>query len=158
MEKNSDFEKFNFNLSQKNKVTPRQLNRVDIMQLIRTNNISELNSILNDLSQEKFDENDYFDFTKDELKLIKNYQVLTQYMIYSINQLTRKSEQLKELTDNQIKVNEKSEQNLINKKNKIEEQNNMINELQNECSILELLIMQYNLEDKAKENGFNFDK
>ena len=158
MEKNSDFEKFNFNLSQKNKVTPRQLNRVDIMQLIRTNNISELNSILNDLSKEKFDENDYFDFTKDELKLIKNYQVLTQYMIYSINQLTRKSEQLKELTDNQIKVNEKSEQNLINKKNKIEEQNNMINELQNECSILELLIMQYNLEDKAKENGFNFDK
>ena len=123
MEKNSDFEKFNFNLSQKNKVTPRQLNRVDIMQLIRTNNISELNSILNDLSQEKFDENDYFDFTKDELKLIKNYQVLTQYMIYSINQLTRKSEQLKELTDNQIKVNEKSEQNLINKRNKIEEQN-----------------------------------
>ena len=157
MEKNSDFEKFNFNLSQKNKVTPRQLNRVDIMQLIRTNNISELNSILNDLSQEKFDENDYFDFTKDELKLIKNYQVLTQYMIYSINQLTRKSEQLKELTDNQIKVNEKSEQNLINKRNKIEEQNNMINELQNECSNLELLIKQYNLEDKAKENGFNFD-
>jgi hypothetical protein len=158
MEKNSDFEKFNFNLSQKNKVTPRQLNRVDIMQLIRTNNISELNSILNDLSQEKFDENDYFDFTKDELKLIKNYQVLTQYMIYSINQLTRKSEQLKELTENQIKVNEKSEQNLINKRNKIEEQNNMINELQNECSNLELLIKQYNLEDKAKENGFNFDK
>ena len=158
MEKNSDFEKFNFNLSQKNKVTPRQLNRVDIMQLIRTNNISELNSILNDLSQEKFDENDYFDFTKDELKLIKNYQILTQYMIYSINQLTRKSEQLKELTDNQIKVNEKSEQNLINKRNKIEEQNNMINELQNECSNLELLIKQYNLEDKAKENGFNFDK
>ena len=158
MEKNSDFEKFNFNLSQKNKVTPRQLNRVDIMQLIRTNNISELNSILNDLSQEKFDENDYFDFNKDELKLIKNYQVLTQYMIYSINQLTRKSEQLKELTDNQIKVNEKSEQNLINKRNKIEEQNNMINELQNECSNLELLIKQYNLEDKAKENGFNFDK
>ena len=158
MEKNSDFEKFNFNLSQKNKVTPRQLNRVDIMQLIRTNNISELNSILNDLSQEKFDENDYFDFTKDELKLIKNYQVLTQYMIYSINQLTRKSEQLKELTDNQKKVNEKSEQNLINKRNKIEEQNNMINELQNECSNLELLIKQYNLEDKAKENGFNFDK
>ena len=128
------------------------------MQLIRTNNTSELNAILNDLSQENFSENEYFDFTKDELKLIKNYQVLTQYMIYSINQLTRKSEQLKELTDNQIKVNEKSEQNLINKRNKIEEQNNMINELQNECSNLELLIKQYNLEDKAKENGFNFDK
>ena len=128
------------------------------MQLIRTNNIPEINSILNDLSQEKFDENDYFDFNKDELKIIKNYQVLTQYMIYSINQLTRKSEQLKELTDNQIKVNQQSEQNLKNKKDKIEEQNMTINELNNECANLELLIKQYHLEDKAKENGLNLDK
>ena len=147
---NNNSSEFKFNLNQKNQITPRQLNRVDIMQLIRTNNIPELNSILNDLSQEKFEENDYFDFTKDELKLIKNYQVLTQYMIYSINQLTRKSEQLKELTDNQIKINQKSEQNIKNKKEKIEEQNNMINELNNECANLELLIKQYHLEDKLK--------
>ena len=152
MDKNNNPVDFNFNLSQKNQITPRQLNRVDVMQLIRTNNIPEINSILNDLSQEKFDENDYFDFNKDELKIIKNYQVLTQYMIYSINQLTRKSEQLKELTDNQIKVNQKSEQNLKNKKDKIEEQNMTINELNNECANLELLIKQYHLEDKAKEN------
>ena len=158
MDKNNNPVDFNFNLSQKNQITPRQLNRVDIMQLIRTNNIPEINSILNDLSQEKFDENDYFDFNKDELKIIKNYQVLTQYMIYSINQLTRKSEQLKELTDNQIKVNQKSEQNLKNKKDKIEQQNMTINELNNECANLELLIKQYHLEDKAKENGLNLDK
>ncbi len=158
MDKNNNPVDFNFNLSQKNQITPRQLNRVDIMQLIRTNNIPEINSILNDLSQEKFDENDYFDFNKDELKIIKNYQVLTQYMIYSINQLTRKSEQLKELTDNQIKVNQKSEQNLKNKKDKIEEQNMTINEFNNECANLELLIKQYHLEDKAKENGLNLDK
>ena len=158
MDKNNNPVDFNFNLSQKNQITPRQLNRLDIMQLIRTNNIPEINSILNDLSQEKFDENDYFDFNKDELKIIKNYQVLTQYMIYSINQLTRKSEQLKELTDNQIKVNQKSEQNLKNKKDKIEEQNMTINELNNECANLELLIKQYHLEDKAKENGLNLDK
>ena len=158
MDKNNNPVDFNFNLSQKNQITPRQLNRVDIMQLVRTNNIPEINSILNDLSQEKFDENDYFDFNKDELKIIKNYQVLTQYMIYSINQLTRKSEQLKELTENQIKVNQKSEQNLKNKKDKIEEQNMTINELNNECANLELLIKQYHLEDKAKENGLNLDK
>ena len=151
MNKNNNQEEFNFSLSQKNQVTPRKLNRTDIMQLIRTNNIPELNSVLNDLSQEKFDENEYFDFTKDELKLIKNYQVLTQYMIYSINQLTRKSEQLKELSDNQIKANQKSEQSLKNKKDKIDEQNNIINELNNECANLELLIKQYHLDDN-KEN------
>ena len=52
----------------------------------------KLNAILNNLIQENFSENDYFDFKKEELKIIKNYQVLTQYMIYSVNQLTRKSE------------------------------------------------------------------
>ena len=153
MIKNNNSEEFNFNLTQKNRITPRQLNRTDIMQLIRTNNIPELNSILNDLSQEKFDENEYFDFTKDELKLIKNYQVLTQYMIYSINQLTRKSEQLKELSDNQIKANQKSEQNLKNKKDKIDEQNNIINELNNEYANLELLIKQYHLDVDEKDNN-----
>ena len=79
-------DEFNFTLNQKNKINKRQLKKVDIMQLIRTNNTSELNAILNDLSQENFSENEYFDFTKDELKLIKNYQVLTQYMIYSFYQ------------------------------------------------------------------------
>ena len=157
MDKNNNQEEFNFNLSQKNRITPRQLNRVDIMHLIKTKYIPELNSLLNDLSKEKFEENDYFDFNKDELKLLKNYQVLTQYMIYSINQLTRKSEQLKELTDNQIKANQKSEQNLKNKKEKIEEQNNTINALNNECANLEMIIKQYHLEDAAKEAGINLD-
>ena len=101
---------FNFNLSQRNKITPRQLKRIDIMQLIRTNNTSELNSILNDLSQEDFSKNEYFDFTKDDLKLIKNYQVLTQYMLFSVNQLTQKGEKLRDLTDNQIQYNKNSEQ------------------------------------------------
>ena len=148
---------FTFNLNQKNKITPRQLKKVDIMQLIRTNNTSELNAILNDLSQENFNENEYFDFTKDELKLIKNYQVLTQYMIYSVNQLTRKSEKLKELTDTQIQYNQKSEQVIKNKKNKIQEQEETINELNNDCANLEFLIKQLHLEDKAKEEGIDFD-
>ena len=148
---------FTFNLNQKNKITPRQLKKVDIMQLIRTNNTSELNAILNDLSQENFSENEYFDFTKDELKLIKNYQVLTQYMIYSVNQLTRKSEKLKDLTDTQIQYNQKSEQIIKNKQNKITEQEETINELNNDCANLEFLIKQLHLEDKAKEEGIDFD-
>ena len=125
------------------------------MHLIRTNNIPELNAILNDLSQENFEESDYFDFTKDELKLIKNYQVLTQYMIYSINQLSRKSEKLNELTKMQIQVNQKAEQSIKNKQNIIKEQEEEINELSNDCANLEFLIKQLNLEDKAKQEGVN---
>ena len=150
-------DEFKFTLNQKNKITPRQLKKVDIMQIIRTNNTSELNAILNDLSQENFSENEYFDFTKDELKLIKNYQVLTQYMIYSVNQLTRKSEKLKDLTDTQIQYNQKSEQIIKNKQNKITEQEETINELNNDCANLEFLIKQLHLEDKAKEEGIDFD-
>ena len=155
MNSNINTNDFNFSLNQKNKITPRQLKRVDILQLIRTNNTSELNAILSDLSQENFSENDYFDFTKDELKLIKNYQVLTQYMIYSVNQLTRKSEILNNLTNVQIQYNQKSEQSIKNKQNKIKEQEEAINELNNDCANLEYLIKQLHLEDKAKEEGID---
>ena len=155
MNSKNNSEGFNFSLNQNNKITPRQLRRVDIMHLIRTNNIPELNAILNDLSQENFEESDYFDFTKDELKLIKNYQVLTQYMIYSINQLSRKSEKLNELTKMQIQVNQKAEQSIKNKQNIIKEQEEEINELSNDCANLEFLIKQLNLEDKAKQEGVN---
>ena len=148
---------FNFNLSQRNKITPRQLKRIDIMQLIRTNNTSELNSILNDLSQEDFSKNEYFDFTKDDLKLIRNYQVLTQYMLFSVNHLTQKGEKLRDLTDNQIQYNKNSEQNIKAKQNKIREQEEIINELNNDCANLEFLIKQLHLEDKAKEEGIDFD-
>ena len=149
----NDTNGFNFNVSQKNKITPRQLKRIDIMQLIRTNNTSELNSILNDLSQEDFSKNEYFDFTKDELKLIKNYQVLTQYMLFSVNQLSQKGEKLRDLTDNQIQYNKNSEQAIKAKQNKIREQEEIINELNNDCANLEFLIKQLHLEDKAKEEG-----
>ena len=60
MKNNINNEGFKFNLSQKNRITPKQLKKVDIMQYIRTNNTPELNSILNDLSQEKFTENELF--------------------------------------------------------------------------------------------------
>ena len=128
------------------------------MQLIRTNNTSELNSILNDLSQEDFSKNEYFDFTKDDLKLIKNYQVLTQYMLFSVNQLTQKGEKLRDLTDNQIQYNKNSEQAIKAKQNKVREQEEIINELTNDCANLEFLIKQLHLEDKVKEEGIDFDK
>ena len=147
---------FNFNLTQRNKITPRQLKRIDIMQLIRTNNTSELNSILNDLSQEDFSKNEYFDFTKDDLKLIRNYQVLAQYMLFSVNHLTQKGEKLKDLTDNQIQYNKNYEQSIKAKQNKIREQEDIINELNNDCANLEFLIKQLHLEDKAKEEGIDF--
>ena len=57
------------------------------------------------------------------------------------------------MSDNQIKANQKSEQNLKNKKDKIDEQNNIINELNNECANLELLIKQYHLDVDEKDNN-----
>ena len=62
---------FAFTLGQVNKIKPKQLRKLDIIHLIRSNNLPELNSVLNDLSQENFAENDYFEFQKNELKLIK---------------------------------------------------------------------------------------
>ena len=49
---------------------------------------------------------DYFEFKRDELKLIKTYQVLTQYFLYSINHLKKKNMIIKDLANQQIQYNE----------------------------------------------------
>ena len=56
------------------------MRRMDIVHLIRSNSIDELNDLLRDISQDNCDENDYFDFTRDELKLLKSYSI---YVIFS---------------------------------------------------------------------------
>ena len=81
-----------FNLIQKPPITPEQINNIDINELSSTNNISAINLIINDLCNEEFEKNKNFQFTNEELKIIKNYQILTQCMVQSINKLTRKSE------------------------------------------------------------------
>ena len=151
-------DEFKFNLRQTNTVTPKILRQIDIMELIRTNNIPALQILLDDLSQEKFEENQYFDFTEDELKIIKNYQILTQYIKFSIDQLSKKSDALKKLTDEQIQYNQQNEQEIKIKKEKILEQEVTINELQNECINLEYLIKKLDLEEKAKQEGINLDE
>ena len=111
---------FDFYLSQTNKIKPKSLKKIDIIHLIRSNRVAELNELLKDISQEDFEENDYFDFNKDELKLIKSYQILMQYMIYSVNQLTRKNQILNDLANKQVSYNEEAEKYLEKqqKKNK----------------------------------------
>ena len=103
---NMNYTGFAFNLGQVNKIKPKQLRKLDIIHLIRTNNIPELKSVLYDLSQENFKENDYFEFQKDELKLIKTYQMMMQYMMNSINQLEEKNQKLNEFIEKQLDYNE----------------------------------------------------
>ena len=73
---NNIVKNFAFNLGQVNKIKPKQLRKLDIINLVRSNNIPELKDVLYDLSQENFAENDYFEFQKNELKLIKAYQLI----------------------------------------------------------------------------------
>ena len=71
---------FDFYLSQTNKIKPKSLKKIDIIHLIRSNRVAELNELLKDISQEDFEENDYFDFNKDELKLIKHlFTIINTY-------------------------------------------------------------------------------
>ncbi len=49
---------------------------------------------------------EYFDLKKNEQKLIKAYQILTQYLLFSIRHLNKKNTLLSDLTDQQYKHNE----------------------------------------------------
>lgn len=49
---------------------------------------------------------EYFEFRKDESKLIKTYQLLTQYMSFSINHLNKKNTLVRDLAQQQLNYNE----------------------------------------------------
>ena len=150
-------EEFDFHLSQTNKIKPKSLKNIDIIHLIRQNNLPELNNVLNDLSQENFEENDYFDLNRDELKLIKAYQILMQYMIYSINNLTRKNKLLNELSNQQLNYNEEAEKMLMKQQKKIKEQEETLSQLTNNCINMEFLIKKLHLEEKVNELGVDMN-
>ena len=150
---NMNYTGFAFNLGQVNKIKPKQLRKLDIIHLIRTNNIPELKSVLYDLSQENFKENDYFEFQKDELKLIKTYQMMMQYMMNSINQLEEKNQKLNEFIDKQIDYNEAAEQVIEKQIKKIRNQKEEIDTITGNCENMEFLIRKLGLEQKIKELG-----
>lgn len=108
---------FEFNLSQTNRIKPRQIDKINVKTMIRNKEIDKINEVINDLSQENFDENginyfskncyvDYFDLKKDDRKGLKTFQLLTQYMIYSINHLKKKQEIMNDLYNKQLGYNE----------------------------------------------------
>ena len=144
---------FAFTLGQVNKIKPKQLRKLDIIHLIRSNNLPELNSVLNDLSQENFAENDYFEFQKNELKLIKTYQMMMQYMMNSINHLEAKNQKLCEFIDKQVEYNEAAEQVLEKQGKKIQNQEEDIDKLTGNCENMEFLIKKLDLDDRIKELG-----
>ena len=50
----NQYENFDFFLSQTNKIKPKNVRKMDIVHLIRSNNTSELNDLLKDISHENF--------------------------------------------------------------------------------------------------------
>ena len=144
---------FAFNLGQVNKIKPKQLRKLDIIHLVRSNNIPELKEVLYDLSQENFKENDYFEFNKNELKLIQAYQILMQYMMNSIEQLEEKNQKLSEFIDKQLDYNENAEEVLEKQNKKIKNQDEDIDKIITNCKNMEFLVKKLGLEDKIKELG-----
>ena len=150
---NNIVKNFAFNLGQVNKIKPKQLRKLDIINLVRSNNIPELKDVLYDLSQENFAENDYFEFQKNELKLIKAYQLMMQYMMLSINQLEEKNQTLGKFIYEQIDYNEAAEEVLQKQNKKIRNQEEDISKIVNNCKNMEFLIKQLGLEERIKELG-----
>ena len=144
---------FAFNLGQVNKIKPKQIRKLDLIHLIRTNNIPEIKSTLYDLCQENFKENDYFEMQKDELKLVKIYQMMIQYMMHSIDHLEDKNQKLCEFIGQQLDYNEAAEKLFEKQNKKIRNQKEEIDKITGNCENMEFLIRKLGLEEKVKELG-----
>lgn len=150
---NNQNENFKFTLSSSNKITPNYLKNVQIENLIKTNNIPELNNVIRELSEERFDDNNSFDLNDNEKKLIKDYQILVQYMVYSINGLTRKNQLLNDLSNNKNMEQINIQNEINNQQQKINSQQETLSQLTNNLLNLEFLIKELNLVEEAKNNG-----
>ena len=150
---NNQNETFRFNLSSSEKITPNYLQNSQIETLIKTNNIQELNNVLIDMSQENFDQNKYFDLSDNEKKLIKDYQILVQYMLYSINGLTRKNQLLNDLSNQKNTEQFNLENEIDRQQQKINSQQETLSQLTNNLLNLEFLIKELKLVEEAKNYG-----
>ena len=150
---NKQNETFRFTLSSSGKITPNYLQNSQIETLIKTNNIPELNKVLIDMSQENFDQNNYFDLSDNEKKLIKDYQRLVQYMLYSINGLTRKNQILNDLSNQKNTEQFNLENEIDRQQQKINSQQETLSQLTNNLLNLEFLIKELKLVEEAKNNG-----
>ena len=148
-------ENFVFSLNQVNKVKPKQLKKIDVAALIRSNRVAELNDLFRNLSQEDFEQNEAFDFENDEHKLIRQYQTLMQYLLFSVNNLTRKHQALQDIATQQINYNKDVENIIKKQRKKLKEQDEIIEELTANCENMEYLVKQLHLEDKVKKLGLN---
>ncbi len=135
------------------KITPNYLQNSQIETLIKTNNIQELNNVLIDMSQENFDQNKYFDLSDNEKKLIKDYQILVQYMLYSINGLTRKNQILNDLSNQKNTEQFNLEKEIDRQQQKINSQQETLSQLTNNLLNLEFLIKELKLDEEAKNQG-----
>jgi hypothetical protein len=48
---------FEFSLSQTNKIRPKQLDKINVKNMIKTRDYEKLTNVIDDLSQENFEEN-----------------------------------------------------------------------------------------------------
>ena len=119
---------FNFTRGQHNVITPKYLRNANIDSLLKTNNLEGLNQILQDISQENFDTNEFFDFTQNEKKLIEDYQILIQYMLYNINSLARKNQKLNEISNKTMGDHIDMENQIRKQKEKIRSQEEFIDQ------------------------------
>ena len=149
----SKHDQFAFYLNQHNQIRPKQIKKIDIPALIRGNRMVELNEIFQNLAREDFEENEAFDLENDEYKLIKSYQVLMQYMLFSVNNLTRKHQKLQEVTSKQIQYNKEAEELIKKQRQKMKEQEESIQALTLNCQNMEYLVKQLNYDDKIKNLG-----
>ena len=150
---NNQNETFRFNPSSSEKITPNYIQNSQIETLIKTNNIQELNKVLIDMSQENFDQNTYFDLSDNEKKLIKDYQILVQYMLYSINGLTRKNQLLNDLSNQKNTEQFNLENEIDRQQQKINSQQETLSQLTNNLLNLEFLIKELKLVEEAKNYG-----
>ena len=94
---------------------------------------------------------------KSEMKLVKSYQMLSQYLIYSIKHLNKKNAIITDLAEQQYRYNEVADDIIKRQKVKIRQLEEENNDLDNNLISMEFLVKHLGLDKMIAKLGLNTD-
>ena len=146
---NHELRPFEFSLSTISRIKPKHIieyetfdNMIYENRSNSTRNHHNINLIMNNLLKEDFKSNQNFNMTSQEQRLIKTYQAVGQYIVYSIENLEDKGNLVSNLYNQQSQYSNKADEIIQKQKDKINYLKMRSDNLNDNMLSLEFLLKQ----------------
>lgn len=140
-----DLPKFDYVLSSISNITPEFVNQLGCFENVLNSNM-KVQYIIDMLAKEDFSANVSYKLSKEQLKLIKTYQLLIQYSQYCTQQMLQKKKIVADLSNQQYEYFSKADEVLKKQKDRIKMFEQRNHDAANNLLNLEFLIKKLKID------------